>query len=146
MQYIMETIIIDLVKAKRPPHPMKRAIGWWNDALEDWDDADWLTDRDRYFSSFYFLSIYLGNIKLKKVKEFIKENDKMIKCYRENGLSNEEAVKLRHKWYLDKIRMLAKLKELNIKLWECQMGSPIWHQEMHGNLRKIYYKEKEIIY
>ena len=36
MQYIMETIIIDLVKAKRPPHPMKRAIGWWNDALEDW--------------------------------------------------------------------------------------------------------------
>ena len=84
--------------------------------------------------------------KLKKVKEFIKENDKMIKCYRENGLSNEEAVKLRHKWYLDKQRMLAKLKELNIKLWECQMGSPIWHQEMHGNLKKIYYKGKEIIY
>jgi hypothetical protein len=42
--------------------------------------------------------------------------------------------------------MLAKLKELNIKLWECQIGSPIWNQEMHGNLRKIYYKGKEIIY
>ena len=40
MQYIMETIIIDLVKAKRPPHPMKRAIGWWNDALEDWTEED----------------------------------------------------------------------------------------------------------
>ena len=93
MQYIMETIIIDLVKAKRPPHPMKKAIGWWHDATEDWTDEDWLTDSDRYFSSYYFLSNYLGNIKLKKVKEFIKENDKMIKLYRENGLSNEEAVK-----------------------------------------------------
>ena len=60
MQYIMETIIIDLVKAKRPPHPMKRAIGWWHDATEDWTDEDWLTDRDRYFSSYYFLSNYLG--------------------------------------------------------------------------------------
>ena len=144
MQYIMETIIIDLVKAKRPPHPMKREIGWWKDALEDWDDANWLTDNERYFSLYYF--IHSADKKLKKVKEFIKENDKMIKCYRENGLSNEEAVKLRHNWYLDKIRMLAKLKELNIKLWECQIGSPIWHQEMHGNLRKIYYKGKEIIY
>ncbi len=144
MQYIMETIIIDLVKAKRPPHPMKRAIGWWNDALEDWDNADWLTDNERYFSSYHF--IHSEDKKLKKVKEFIKENDKMIKLYRENGLSNEEAVKLSHKWYVDKKRMLAKLKELNIKLWECKMGSPIWHQEMHGNLRKIYYKGKEIIY
>ena len=26
MQYIMETIIIDLVKAKRPPHPMKKRL------------------------------------------------------------------------------------------------------------------------
>ena len=93
MQYIMETIIIDLVKAKRPPHPMKRAIGLWNDALEDWDDADWLTDNERYFSLYYF--IHSADKKLKKVKEFIKENGKMIKLYREKGMSNEEAVKLR---------------------------------------------------
>ena len=40
MQYIMETIIIDLIKAKRPPHPMKKAIEWWHDATEDWTDEE----------------------------------------------------------------------------------------------------------
>ncbi len=90
----METIIIDLIKAKRPPHPMKREIEWWHEALEEW--ADWITDNERYFSLYYF--IHSADKKLKKVKEFIKENDKLIKCYRENGLSNEEAIKLSHKW------------------------------------------------
>jgi hypothetical protein len=29
MQYIMETIIIDVTKAKWPPHPMKKVIEEW---------------------------------------------------------------------------------------------------------------------
>ena len=120
MQYIMETIIIDLVKAKRPPHPMKKEIEWWNDALEDWDNADWLTDNERYFSLYYF--IHSADKKLKKVKEFIKENDKMIKCYRENGLSNEEAVKLSHKWYLDKKKNACKTQRTKYKIMGMSNG------------------------
>ena len=55
MQYIMETIIIDLVKAKRPPHPMKKEIEYWHDALEDLTEEEatenWKYD-DRIFTSF----------------------------------------------------------------------------------------------
>ena len=121
MQYIMETIIIDLVKAKRPPHPMKREIEWWHEALEDlteekatenlnYDDAakNWKYD-DRIFTSFYFsLS---GRDKQKKVQQFIHDNNVRIMT---GGYSNKEVDKLRMKQYQDMKRMDARLKELNI--------------------------------
>ena len=110
MQYIMETIIIDLVKAKRPPHPMKKEIEWWHDATEDWTDEDWLTDRDRYFSSYYFRSS--GRDKQKKVKQFIYDNNLRII---QGGYKNKEVDKLRIKHEQENKRMYAKIKDLNLK-------------------------------
>ena len=140
MQYIMETIIIDLVKAKRPPHPMKKEIEWWHDATEDWTDEDWLTDSDRYFSSFYFS--LLGRDKQKKVKQFIHDNNVRIIT---GGYKNKEVDKLRIKHYEDNKRMDAKLKELNIDKRKCSINNVATFYDLHF-ITRIYYQGKEIIY
>ena len=140
MQYIMETIIIDLIKAKRPPHPMKKAIEWWHDATEDWTDEDWLTDRDRYFSSFYFS--LPGRDKQKKVRQFIHDNNVRIMT---GGYSNKEVDKLRIKHNQDIKRMDARLKELNIDKRNCSINLPAAYYDPHF-ITRIYYKGKEIIY
>jgi hypothetical protein len=103
----METIIIDLVKAKRPPHPMKKEIEGWHDATEDWTDEDWLTNSDRYFSLFYFS--LPGRDKINKMKQFIYYNNLRIIT---GNYKNKEVDKLRIKHEQDNRRMHEKIKEL----------------------------------
>ena len=150
MQYIMETIIIDLVKAKRPPHPMKKEIEYWHDALEDlteeeatenlnYDDAtkNWKYD-DRIFSSFYFR--LNGRDKQKKVKQFILDNNLRIIT---GNYKNKEVDKLRIKHEQDNRRMHAKIKELNLKNHSI---SSVLYCDNPQFISKLYYKGKEIIY
>ena len=138
MQYIMETIIIDLIKAKRPPHPMKKEIEWWHDATEDWTDEDWLTDKDRYFSSYYFRSS--GRDKLNKMKKFIYDNNLRIIT---GNYKNKEVDKLRIKHEQDNRRMHAKINELNLKNHSI---SSVLYCDNPQFISKLYYKGKEIIY
>jgi hypothetical protein len=138
MQYIMETIIIDLVKAKRPPHPMKKAIEYWHDATEDWTDEDWLTNSDRYFSSFYFS--LPGRDKQKKVKQFIYDNNLRII---HGFYKNKEVDKLRIKHEEEIKRMYAKIKELNLKNYS--INSALLFDNKYFKTR-LYHKGKEIIY
>ena len=141
MQYIMETIIIDLVKAKRPPHPMKKEIEYWHDALEDWTEEDatenWKYD-DRIFSSFYFRMN--GRDKQKKVKQFIYDNNLRII---QGGYKNKEVDKLRIKHEQEIKRMYAKIKELNLKNYS--INSALLFDNKYFKTR-LYHKGKEIIY
>ena len=141
MQYIMETIIIDLVKAKRPPHPMKKAIEWWHDALEDWTEEDatenWKHD-DRILTSFYFS--LPGRDKQKKIKQFIYDNNLRIIT---GNYKNKEVDKLRIKHEQDNRRMHAKIKELNLKNHSI---SSVLYCDNPQFISKLYYKGKEIIY
>ena len=141
MQYIMETIIIDLVKAKRPPHPMKKEIEYWQEALEDWTEEDatenWKYD-DRIFTSFYFS--LNGRNKLKKMKQFIYDNNLRIIT---GNYKNKEVDKLRIKHEQDNRRMHAKIKELNLKNHSI---SSVLYCDNPQFMSKLYYKGKEIIY
>ena len=141
MQYIMETIIIDLVKAKRPPHPMKKEIEYWHDALEDWTEEDateyWKYD-DRIFSSFYFRMN--GRDKQKKVKQFIHDNNVRIIT---GGYKNKEVDKLRIKHKQEVERMYAKIKELNLKNYSIDLA--LLFDNKYFKTR-LYHKGKEIIY
>ncbi len=141
MQYIMETIIIDLVKAKRPPHPMKKEIEYWHDALEDWTEEDatenWKYD-DRIFSSFYFRMN--GRDKQKKVKQFIYDNNLRII---QGGYKNKEVDKLRIKHDQEIKRMYAKIKELNLKNYS--IDSALLFDNKYFK-KRLYHKGKEIIY
>ena len=60
--------------------------------------------------------------------------------------SNENAVKLKHKCFLDKQRLKCKLKSLNILTWECRSTTHIPKLNIHGNYSEVYYKVQEIIY
>ena len=141
MQYIMETIIIDLVKAKRPPHPMKKEIEYWHEALEDLTEEDatenWKYD-DRIFTSFYFS--LNGRNKLKKMKQFIYDNNLRIIT---GNYKNKEVDKLRIKHEQDNRRMHAKIKELNLKNHSI---SSVLYCDNPQFISKLYYKGKEIIY
>ena len=150
MQYIMETIIIDLVKAKRPPHPMKKEIEYWHDALEDlteeeatencnYDDVakNWKYD-DRIFTSFYFS--LNGRDKQKKVKQFIHDNNIRIMT---GGYKNKEIDKLRIKHKQEVERMYAKIKELNLKNYGINLALLFDNKYF---ITRLYHKGKEIIY
>ena len=141
MQYIMETIIIDLVKAKRPPHPMKKEIEYWHEALEDLTEEDatenWKYD-NRIFTSFYFS--LNGRNKLKKMKQFIYDNNLRIIT---GNYKNKEVDKLRIKHEQDNRRMHAKIKELNLKNHSI---SSVLYCDNPQFMSKLYYKGKEIIY
>jgi hypothetical protein len=141
MQYIMETIIIDLVKAKRPPHPMKKEIEYWHEALEDLTEEDvcenWKYD-DRIFSSFYFS--LNGRDKQKKVKQFIYDNNLRII---QHGYKNKEVDKLRIKHEQEIKRMNAKIKELNLKNYSIDYA--LLFDNKYFKTR-LYHNRKEIIY
>jgi hypothetical protein len=137
----METIIIDLVKAKRPPHPMKKEIEYWHDALEDLTEEDatenWKYD-NRIFTSFYFR--LNGRDKQKKVKQFIHDNNIRIMT---GGYKNKEIDKLRIKHKQEVERMYAKIKELNLKNYS--IDSALLFDNKYFKTR-LYHKGKEIIY
>ena len=61
-------------------------------------------------------------------------------------LPNEEAVKLKHRAYLDKKRMHSKLKELDIKIYEVSITTHVRKTNTPVNFSKVMYKGKEIIY
>ena len=141
MQYIMETIIIDLIKAKRPLHPMKSVIKEWYEFTEDWTDEDWKEDwavEGKYFSLFYFRNP--GRDKLKKMKQFIYDNNLRIIT---GNYKNKEVDKLRIKHEQDNRRMHAKIKELNLKNHSI---SSVLYCDNPQFISKLYYKGKEIIY
>ena len=141
MQYIMETIIIDLVKAKLPPHPMKSVIKEWHEFSEDWTDEDWKEGwavEGKYFSLFYFR--HPGRDKQKKMKQFIYDNNLRIIT---GNYKNKEVDKLRIKHEQDNRRMHAKIKELNLKNHSI---SSVLYCDNPQFISKLYYKGKEIIY
>ena len=133
MEFTIENITIESIDKIRSisPHPMQIEIRKWNGS-------------SMYFTSYYFAIWGSGRKKLDTVKRFIYHNDFWIKSMSE--LSNEEAVKLKHRAYLDKKRMHSKLKELNIKLYQCQITTHIRKTNAPVNFSKVYYKGTEIIY
>jgi hypothetical protein len=143
MEFTMENITIESINKIRSvsPHPMKRDIRWWREYIQDCIDLeeDWSFDTI-IFSRFFFSS---GRNKIKKINEFIHNNDFWIKM---SELSNEDAVKLKHRAYLDKKRMHSKLKELDIKLYEVSIRTHIRKTSAPVNFSRVYYKGTEIIY
>ena len=102
--------LIKLVKKFIPPHPtaklIKKEISGWNDATEDWTAEEWIYGlkhwgRTAYFSNYCFNS-YLGSKKLKKVKEFIYNNNFRINVdsAQRKRLSTEQIIKLNYNWKL----------------------------------------------
>ena len=141
MQYIMETIIIDLVKAKRPPHPMKSVVKEWHEFSEDWTDEDWKEGwavEGKYFSLFYFRNP--GRDKQKKVKQFIYDNNiRIIHGF----YKNKEVDKLRIKHEQEIKRMYAKIKELNLKNYSINLALLFDNKYF---ITRLYHNGKEIIY
>ena len=102
--------LIKLIKTFIPQNPtakmIKKEILDWNDATEDWTEEEWLDNQTRwgriaYFSNYCFNSC-LGSKKLKKVKEFIYNNNFLINVDTEQRkrLSTEQIIKLNYKYKL----------------------------------------------
>jgi len=102
--------LIKLIKKFIPPHPnaklIKREISGWNDATEDWTAEEWIDNqtnwgRTAYFSNYCFNS-HLGSKKLKKVKEFIYQNNFWINVdsAQRKRLSTEQIIKLNYNYKL----------------------------------------------
>ena len=121
------------MKTFLPPHPLQNEISRWKVS----------NLHSKYKKNFYKWHFFGMDIKKEKITRFIKENDFWIKISR---LPNEKAVKLKHRCYLDKKRMNEKLKELNIKTYQCRIITHIPQLNEHGNFSEVYFKHQEIIY
>ena len=122
------------IKTFLPPHPLQNEISRW-------EFENLFSKRKQYFHKFYFS--FFSMDKKEKLTRFINDNDFWIKMSR---LSNEKAIKLKHRCYLDKKRMNEKLKELNIKTYLCRVVTHIPQLNEHGNFSEVYFKDQEIIY
>ena len=120
--------IMNYIKNFLPPHPLQKEISKWS--------------RREYFYKWYFDQMHMQKTKV-KINKFVNDNDFWLKL---NRLSNEDAVKLKHKCFLDKQRLKCKLKSLNILTWECSSTTHIPTLNIHGNYSEVYYKGQEIIY
>jgi hypothetical protein len=63
-----------------------------------------------------------------------------------SGLSNEKAVKLKHRCFLDKKRMKEKLEQMDIRTYLCRIITHVPQLNEHGNFSEVYFKDQEIIY
>ena len=122
--------VMNHIKTFLPPHPLTRDIEIW---------SRWRRD---YFYKWYFSDTSMQK-KKEKITRFIKDNDFWIKI---SGLSNEKAVKLKHRCFLDKKRMKEKLKQMNIKHYLCRIITHIPSLNKHGNFSEVYFNDQEIIY
>jgi len=122
------------IKTFLPPHPLQ-------DQIRRWEFENLYSKRKQYFHKFYFS--FSMDKKKEKITRFMKENDFWIKI---SGLSNEKAVKLKHRCYLDKKRMKEKLKQMNIKTYQCRIVSATHELNEHGNFSHVYFNNQEIIY
>ena len=127
--------IMNYVKTFLPPHPLQERIS-------QWEVSNLFSKRKQYFHKWYF-SLLSMEKKKEKITRFISDNDFWIKISR---LPNEKAVKLKHRCYLDKKRMNEKLKELNIKTYQCRIITHIPQLNEHGNFSEVYFKDQEIVY
>ena len=126
--------IMNHIKTFLPPHPLQ-------DQIKRWEFENLFSKRKQYFHKFYFS--FFSMDKKEKITRFISDNDFWIKMSR---LSNEKAVKLKHRCYLDKKRMKEKLKQMNINFYHCRIITNIPQLNKHGNFSEVYFKDEEIIY
>ena len=122
--------VMNHIKTFLPPHPLTKDIEIW---------SRWRRD---YFYKWYFSDTSMQK-KKEKIKRFISDNDFWIKI---SGLSNEKAVKLKHRCFLDTKRMQEKLKQMNIKHYLCRIITHIPSLNKHGNFSEVYFNDQEIIY
>ena len=120
--------VMNHIKTFLPPHPLQNKIKLWS--------------RRDYFYKWYFSDTSMQKKKEKR-KRFINDNDFWIKM---SNLPNEEAVKLKHRCFLDKKRMKEKLKQMNIKHYLCRIITHIPSLNKHGNFSEVYFNDQEIIY
>jgi len=127
--------VINYVKTFLPPHPLQNEISRWK-------MSNLHSKYKQSFHKWYFFGPYM-EIRKEKMKRFIDNNDFWIKM---SGLSNEKAVKLKHRCFLDEKRMSKKLKEMSIKKNQCKTITHIPNLNKHGNFSEVYFKDQEIIY
>ena len=127
--------VMNHIKTFLPPHPLQ-------DQIKRWDFDNLFSKRKQYFHKWYFSPMCMQK-KKEKITRFISDNDFWIKV---SGLSNEKAVKLKHKYFLDKKRIKEKLKQMNINIHHCRIISADRYKNKHGNLSEVYFKDQEIIY
>jgi len=120
--------IMNYVKTFLPPHPLQKEMNKWS--------------RKQYFNKWYFDQYDMQKTKM-KIKQFVDDNDFWIKM---NRSSNEDAVKLKHKCFLDKQRLACKLNSMNLKMFQCHSVTHIPRLNIHGNYSEVYHNGQEIIY
>ena len=121
-------VLINYIKEFLPPHPLQKEISSWT--------------RKQYFHKWYF-NKHSSKSKKKNIDRFVKDNIFWIKM---NGTNNEDAIKLKHKCKLDKIRMILKLKELKLELYEVGTTTHIPRLNKYGNYSEVYFNNQEIVY
>ena len=125
--------VMNHIKTFLPPHPLQ-------DQIRHWEIDNLLTKYKKNFYRWYFFGM---EKKKEKITRFISDNDFWIKI---SGLSNEKAVKLKHRCFLDTKRMREKLKQMNIKHYLCRIITHIPSLNKHGNFSEVYFNDQEIIY
>jgi len=125
--------VMNHIKSFLPPHPLQNEISRWKIS----------NLHSKYKQSFHRWYFFHMEKKKDKITRFMSDNDFWIKV---SGLSNEKAVKLKHRCFLDKKRMKEKLKQMNIKHYLCRIITHIPSLNKHGNFSEVYFNDQEIIY
>ena len=110
---------------------------------------EWKFDR-RFGSRSRFYRFNFQTIRIidaqKKRKEKEEEKNWRFKSMLKDGYTNEKIVKLAYRRKLENIRLTARLKELNITIYEINHKYHSTDLNNPGNLSTVFYKGTEIIY
>ena len=99
--------ILNHILSFRPTHPiallLKRDIEYWG-------------RKRMYFNKYYFQKPRVIQM-MTKLQQHNSHDDFYFRCYKEDGFTTEQAVKIRYESKQRKTRLAKKLKELNLNIW-----------------------------
>ena len=109
---------------------------------------EWKFDLKTGGTRFRFYRCYLKSIteNKKQREDKIFSKNMRFKSMLKDGYTNEKIVKILYKQKIEKIRLEARLKELNISIYQISYQSYFPDLNKHGNLRSAFFKGTEIIY
>ena len=135
MQYLLHQKfpkdIADLISEYLPQNPMKAKIMHWSITRS----------RQTHFNKWYFNGLNYKDLKNKR-----ESDDFWFKSMNKDGYTNEQAIKLRYNFKLEKAELIEELTALNLKIHQVRQEYHFNKFNRYGRMMEVFYKDKQIIF
>ena len=137
MQYLIHQKfpkdIANLITEYLPTQPIKGRILHWNLSQK--------RGRKISFNKWFFNGLNYKDSKNKRERD-----NYWFKIMNEDGYTNEQAIKLRYNFKLEKAELIEELTALNLKIHQVRQVCHFGKFNRYGRMMEVYYKDKQIIF